>query len=61
MEKNQFRQIISKGVDAAKLDPPAAQDSPSAMPPDAPAGDAREKDYRTNPTNPPDPPAPFKG
>jgi hypothetical protein len=60
--ENTFRKIIAKGVDSSKLDPPTAQDSPSALPPGTPGGgEAREPDYRSNESNPPEPPAPFKG
>ena len=61
-ETNQFRKLISPGVDKSKLDPPTAQDSPSALPPGTPGGgEARERDYGSHETNPPDPPAPMKG
>lgn len=60
-EQNRFRKIISKGVDASKLDPVTAQDNPSAMPPGVPSGEPREPDYDPRATNPPEPPAPFKG
>ena len=54
-------QDAKKMVDAGNLSTPTDQDSPSAMPPGAPGGEARERDYRTNTGPEPfEPPKPFK-